>query len=330
MSSDETASAEGKTAADILDATPATVLEEETPEPIATGNRRRRTGIALLTATGVVALAAAPFAMVAPHEHVTGESASSPASAHRKPAPKHPGTDKKKVVVPAPSWRSQASSQQPPAFPSPPESPLIPDPTSPDPTNPGSPNAWDPPADQPTPDPASSGEPDARGPRQSPADTTDSDPNAGHKPNRHPEVRPTPSATAAEHHTTPKPRRARPAPERIVKPPHWRSKVIEGTYVLHPGEDVRTNRMRLTLRTNGDLVLSDEHDKAVWSTGTHAAGTHVVFQADGNFVLYSSTNETLWSSRTDGHDGAVLVLRADGDLAITQGGTVLWHTGTAK
>jgi D-mannose binding lectin len=106
--------------------------------------------------------------------------------------------------------------------------------------------------------------------------------------------------------------------------------VIQGTYVLQPGQDVHSNRMRLVLQTDGNLVLHDEHDSVVWATGTQAAGTHVVFQGDGNFVLYSSTDETLWSSRTDGHNGAVLVLRANGDMAIVQGDTVLWHTNTAK
>jgi hypothetical protein len=325
---------------DVLDAAPITVLgeatpaeagtAEQTPSPSPAGNRRRRTGIALITATGVVALAAAPFAMVAPHEHITSESASSPATAHRKPAPKNSATDQKKVVIPAPSWRSQGSSQQPPALPSQPE----PAPPAADP-----PSQWGPPSESPTPDPASSGEPQADGPRRSPADSTRSLPSPAPEPKRNPRSRPTPaghqptpSATAAEHHLAPKAKRTRPAPQRIVKhaTPHWRSQVIQGTYVLQPGEDVHTNRMRLSLQTDGDLVLRDEHDKVVWSTGTHAEGTHVVFQGDGNFVLYSSTNETLWSSRTDGHDGAVLVLRANGDLAITQGDTVLWHTGTAK
>jgi hypothetical protein len=93
---------------------------------------------------------------------------------------------------------------------------------------------------------------------------------------------------------------------------------------------VRTNRIRLTLQTNGDLVLRNERDTIVWSTGTRASGTHAVFQADGNFVLYSRDNSTLWSSRTDGHDGAILVLQADGNLTILNRSDVLWATGTGE
>ncbi|MDN3359693.1 hypothetical protein [Actinomadura sp. DC4] len=300
----------------VLDAAPITVLREETQprEPAAPGNRRRRTGIAVVTATGVVALAAAPFAMVAPQAHLTSESASSPAKTHQKPAGGNTATDKKEVVIPAPGWRGQGSSQQPPTLPSQPASPVVPAPAD-------SPDPWGSPSDPPKADPASGGEPD---PARSPADTgsgSDSSPSATPEPKR--------NHVTAEAKPV---RRARPAPQEEAKPatPNWQARSIQGTYVLQPGQNVHSNRMRLSLRTDGDLVLSDEHGKVVWSTGTHASGTHVVFQADGNLVLYSSTNATLWSTRTDGHDGAVLVLRANGDMAITQGGAVLWHTGTAK
>jgi hypothetical protein len=320
----------------VLDAAPITVLggEPQTPEPIAAGaveqpvsppaaqkNRRRRTGIAVATATGIVALAAAPFAMVAPQEHITSESASSPAKTHKKPPADNSASDDKKVVVPEPGWKNQGSSQPAPALPAQPALPVAPNPVTP----PDSPNPWGSPSDS----PAAGSDPD-------------SSPSASPEPKRQTLARPapavpqhTPTATEPERGGTAKAKPVTKAPLRPRQPakpatPNWRSKVVHGTYVLQPGQNVHTNRMRLALQTNGDLVLSDEHDKVVWSTGTHAEGTHVVFQADGNFVLYSSSNATLWSSRTDGHDGAVLVLRANGDMAITQGSTVLWHTKTAK
>lgn len=111
---------------------------------------------------------------------------------------------------------------------------------------------------------------------------------------------------------------------------HWQKLTIRATYVLNPGGSVRTNRIRLTLQTNGDLVLRNERNTIVWSTGTRASGTHAVFQADGNFVLYSRDNSTLWSSRTDGHDGAILVLQPDGNMTILDRSDVLWATGTGE
>jgi hypothetical protein len=107
---------------------------------------------------------------------------------------------------------------------------------------------------------------------------------------------------------------------------HWQTLVVHATYVLHPGESVRSNRLTLSLLPAGDLVLRDENGRVTWSTGTRAQGTQAVFQADGNLVLYQG-GTTLWSSRTDGHDGATLELGADGAMRIEYGGTTLWSTG---
>jgi hypothetical protein len=101
--------------------------------------------------------------------------------------------------------------------------------------------------------------------------------------------------------------------------------VVQATYVLNPGEGVSSNRISLNLQTDGNLVLRDEHGRTTWSTGTHAQGTHAVFQDDGNFVLYQG-EQTLWSSRTDGHNGATLVLNADGTMTVDYANTTLWST----
>jgi hypothetical protein len=108
--------------------------------------------------------------------------------------------------------------------------------------------------------------------------------------------------------------------------PRWRTLVVRATYVLQPGASVRTNRISLGLTTRGELLLRDEHGRVTWSSGTRAAGTRAVFQADGNFVVYQG-EQTLWSSRTDGHAGATLVLRADGRVAIVWKGATLWRAG---
>ncbi len=57
-------------------------------------------------------------------------------------------------------------------------------------------------------------------------------------------------------------------------------------------------------------------------------GNSVRFQEDGNLVVYSSGGEHLWASRTDGHQGAILVFQADGNVVIKSGDTVLWAAGT--
>jgi hypothetical protein len=108
------------------------------------------------------------------------------------------------------------------------------------------------------------------------------------------------------------------------------TRVVRGAYVLNPGDEIRTDRLSLSLQTDGDLVLRDEDEDGtvVWSTDTHVPGAYAVFQADGDLVLYCCDGETLWSSGTEGNDGAVLVLQADGTLTIRQGDTTLWTAGT--
>jgi hypothetical protein len=69
---------------------------------------------------------------------------------------------------------------------------------------------------------------------------------------------------------------------------------------------------------------------AKWSSGTKGQGVRAVFQADGNLVVYAADNSTVWSSRTDGHNGAVLVIGGNGNVYVTYENAVLWQTGTAS
>jgi hypothetical protein len=50
-----------------------------------------------------------------------------------------------------------------------------------------------------------------------------------------------------------------------------------------------------------------------------------VFQADGNLVVYNSS-QPVWASRTQDHPGAKLLLRSDGKVVIVDKGTVIWST----
>ncbi|MEU9336714.1 hypothetical protein AB0D49_26710 [Streptomyces sp. NPDC048290] len=139
------------------------------------------------------------------------------------------------------------------------------------------------------------------------------------KPVAKPEPKPAPK---------PKPK---PAPKPVAKPatPDWSTRVVSGTYRLDPGQSVASNRMKITLRGSGDLVITDENGVVRWSSGTSGSGNRAVFQADGHFVVYSSDDKTLWSSGTAGNPGARLVIQEDGNVTILgAGGGVLWSAGT--
>jgi hypothetical protein len=113
--------------------------------------------------------------------------------------------------------------------------------------------------------------------------------------------------------------------------PPWRGLVLHAPYVLRSGKTVRTNRIALTMRSCGDLVLRDKSGKVVWSTRTHGSGVYTEFQGDGNLVVYASQRRALWAAGSVGHDGSTLVLQGDANLVIIdRNGSPVWATGTNK
>lgn len=104
--------------------------------------------------------------------------------------------------------------------------------------------------------------------------------------------------------------------------------VIQATRVLTPGQSWYATLARMSLRSDGNLVIYDEKGRVRWAANTSGSNNRVVFQADGNLVVYSRSNQTLWSSDTAGNDGARLVLQGDGNVVISQGSTGLWSSRT--
>jgi hypothetical protein len=133
---------------------------------------------------------------------------------------------------------------------------------------------------------------------------------------------PTPTPTPDRSPTASPHVRARPA----VTANPARTRVVQATYVLNPGEAISGDGVSLVLGTDGNLALRDSHGQVTWSSGTHAQGTQAVFQADGNFVVYRG-GQSLWTSHTEGHSGAVLTLHTGGSMTIDQNGTALWTVG---
>jgi hypothetical protein len=109
----------------------------------------------------------------------------------------------------------------------------------------------------------------------------------------------------------------------------WSTRVVRATTVLTPGTSIASDRTRLTMRADGNLVISDEDGVTRWSSHTTGRGVRAVFQADGHLVVYAADDRTAWSSGTAGNNGAELVLQADGNVTIlSAGGAVLWAAGT--
>ncbi|MFB7781085.1 hypothetical protein [Streptomyces bauhiniae] len=105
--------------------------------------------------------------------------------------------------------------------------------------------------------------------------------------------------------------------------------VVQATRVLEPGTSITSDRARLTMQEDGNLVITDENGTIRWSSHTEGRGYKTVFQDDGHLVVYTRDGQTAWSSGTAGHNGAELVLQDDGNVVIQQDGTTLWVSGTA-
>jgi cytoskeletal protein RodZ len=102
----------------------------------------------------------------------------------------------------------------------------------------------------------------------------------------------------------------------------WGTTVVPANSALKVGQNWHTNRIKLSLTTAGDAVLTDENGKVTWSAGK-TGGTALAFQGDGNLVLYQD-GTVLWATKTMGNDGAKLVLQDDGNVTISRGGEFLW------
>jgi hypothetical protein len=107
----------------------------------------------------------------------------------------------------------------------------------------------------------------------------------------------------------------------------------------------------LTMQTDGNLVEYCRPGDPIWSTHTRGTGQHNYFQIqdNGNLVVRTATGHRVWSSgstaamlatgqhldsgarlRTKGygHRFVSLTMQRDGDLVLTYGARMAWHSDT--
>src|ERR1700758_2173558 len=82
--------------------------------------------------------------------------------------------------------------------------------------------------------------------------------------------------------------------------------------VLQPGQSFQVNTplysengvFRVILQRDGNLVVYDSQNKALWGSGTNGkAVRRCTMQTDGNLVIYGY-NDPIWASNTNGNPGA--------------------------
>ena len=73
------------------------------------------------------------------------------------------------------------------------------------------------------------------------------------------------------------------------------------------GFELQSGSAKLVFQTDGNLVLYNSDGKARWQSGTYGRGAaKVSFQNDGNIVVYRADNAPLWASGRgfSGHGGS--------------------------
>ncbi|SEO99358.1 D-mannose binding lectin [Actinacidiphila rubida] len=135
-----------------------------------------------------------------------------------------------------------------------------------------------------------------------------------------------PAGATSAHTTDAQP----PAPPTKPAAPQYGTRVVEGTTVLHAGQSVSTDHVRVAMTQGGNLEIGDPADGSVlWSSGTSGSGNYAVFQADGNLVVYGADGNSLWTSGSAGNEGAHMVLQDDGNVVIrSAGGSPVWSSHT--
>jgi hypothetical protein len=89
-------------------------------------------------------------------------------------------------------------------------------------------------------------------------------------------------------------------------------------------------RLRVVLQSDGNLVLYNQANAALWATNTNGASVwDLEMQSDGNLVVYDVYRKPLWASNTGNNPGAILVVQNDGNVVIYDAsGHALWDTKT--
>lgn len=111
--------------------------------------------------------------------------------------------------------------------------------------------------------------------------------------------------------------------------PANRDRLLPGASLV-PGQEIRdtTGRRQFLLRVDGQLRIV-LNGTTVFAVGP-GRNSSLRVQADGNVVLYDAYGTAKWSTHTNryGSAGMQLQMRTTGDLVLTQGSTVRWHSGT--
>jgi len=123
------------------------------------------------------------------------------------------------------------------------------------------------------------------------------------------------------------PPKKKPAPKPKAAPkPNWTTETVSAPSVLEVKQAWTTNRIRMVMQTDGNLVVYNEKGKPIWASMTFGENHRAIFQPDGNLVIHNGDDRPIWASKSHGHEGAQLILRGDAKVVIVHNGRVIWST----
>ncbi|NAT23967.1 putidacin L1 family lectin-like bacteriocin [Pseudomonas syringae] len=86
---------------------------------------------------------------------------------------------------------------------------------------------------------------------------------------------------------------------------------------LEPGHFYRAGGYSLVFQGDGNLVVYTNDARVVWNSGTHNMGaTQAVMQGDGNFVIYKFDGTAIWHTHTPGNPGAYAQIQNNGAFVV--------------
>ncbi|MEU1212141.1 mannose-binding protein [Streptomyces sp. NPDC005791] len=118
---------------------------------------------------------------------------------------------------------------------------------------------------------------------------------------------------------------SKPEPKPAPKP-NWSTVTVFSPSVLEVNQAWTTNRIRMVMQADGNLVVLNEFGKPIWASMTFGQNHRAIFQPDGNLVIHNGDDRPIWASKTHDFAGAQLVLRADAKVAVVHNGRTVWTT----
>ncbi|MDN3297884.1 FG-GAP-like repeat-containing protein [Streptomyces ficellus] len=106
------------------------------------------------------------------------------------------------------------------------------------------------------------------------------------------------------------------------------SRLAAGQRLL-PGDTLVSASAKLTMRADGNLVITSAAGKTLWSTGTASDNAFALLTAEGNLVVRNAADTTtLWESRTTAPGGTAVLTDRGGFTLYNAQNQSQWSSGT--